>query len=156
MNRLATLLATGFGIGWIPRAPGTAASFIALPFGWWLAFLGDWMGLFAGTVAATLIGIWATNRHGKRVQRHDPSECVIDEVAGQWCALLPLASTGRLASPAALVAAFVLFRFFDLVKPWPIAPLERLPGGIGVMMDDIAAGMISAALVGGAIYAGWI
>lgn len=156
MTRLASLLATAFGIGSFPKAPGTAASLVALPFGWVLIVFGNAAIFLASVLVVSVVGVWAADRHGKNVGLLDPSDCVIDEVAGQWLALLPLMLTAHINSPLALALAFLLFRFFDIVKPWPIAPLERLPGGIGVMADDIAAGLVSAAILAGAIYANWI
>ena len=137
-------LATCFGIGWTPLAPGTAASLAALPFGFLLVLLG-WQMVVLFAVAATLAGIWACGAYAKTTAILDPSECVLDEVAGQWIALLPIA----VAAPDPLawgpyVAGFLLFRVFDMWKPWPVAQFERLPGGLGIMMDDVAAGVLAA------------
>lgn len=156
MTRPASLLATAFGIGSFPKAPGTAASLVALPIGWTLIVFGNAAIFLAATLIVGVVGVWAAEHHGKNVGLLDPSDCVIDEVAGQWFALLPLILTAHINSPIALALAFLLFRFFDIVKPWPISALERLPGGIGVMADDIAAGLVSAAILAGAIYANWI
>jgi phosphatidylglycerophosphatase A len=154
--RIASLIATCCGIGRLPYAPGTWASLAALPTGWWLAVLGDWYALFGAAIAATLVGIVAGAAHARASGLHDPSDCVIDELAGQWFALVPLAAAGRLGSPIAVLLAFALFRFLDIVKPWPIARLEHLPGGYGIMADDVAAGVIASAVLGGAIAQGWI
>jgi phosphatidylglycerophosphatase A len=150
MTPFSTRLATCFGIGWIPVAPGTFASAAALPFGWALARMG-WQGVAAGAVAATLVGIWACGKHARKVGIYDPSECVIDEVAGQWFALLPIAVMARSNDWLPYVIAFLLFRLFDITKPWPISAGERLPGGLGVMMDDVLAGLVSALLLYGAL-----
>ena len=136
-------LATCFAIGWIPLAPGTAASLAALPFGLALVLLG-WQALAAFALLTTLLGIWACGTYAKKIGVNDPSECVIDEVAGQWIALLPIA----VAAPDVLawrpyIAGFLLFRLFDMWKPWPVAQFERLPGGLGIMMDDVAAGLLA-------------
>jgi phosphatidylglycerophosphatase A len=150
MTPVSTWLATCFGIGWIPVAPGTFASAAALPFGWALVTKG-WQGVTAGAVAATIIGIWACGRHARKVHVHDPSECVLDEVAGQWFALLPIAVMARGSDWWLYLIAFLLFRLFDITKPWPISAGERLPGGLGVMMDDVLAGLASALLLYGAL-----
>ena len=81
--------------------------------------------------------------------RSDPSECVIDEVAGQWLALFPIALGANVFAWRPYVAAFLLFRALDMLKPWPIGEFERLPGGLGIMMDDVAAGIVAAAVLYG-------
>lgn len=157
MNGVARVLATGFGIGRIPFAPGTAASVAALPFGIWIVFMGgNWLALAGFAVVFFLLGVWACGVHARALGLKDPGECVLDEIAGQLVALTPLIPTGRMLSPGALLLAFVLFRFFDIVKPWPISRLERLPGGLGIMADDMLAGAVSAGLVWLAAYENWI
>jgi phosphatidylglycerophosphatase A len=146
MTAFSTRLATCFGIGEIPFAPGTFASAAALPLGWALARMG-WQGVVAGAIAATIGGIWACDRHARKVGVHDPSECVIDEVAGQWFALAPIAMVARSGDWWLYALAFLLFRLFDITKPWPISAGERLPGGLGVMMDDVLAGFAAGLLL---------
>ena len=155
-SRLASLLATFFGIGHLPWAPGTWASLVALPIAWTFAIFGGWPAVLGAAVILTGLGIWACGRHARMVGLKDPSECVIDEVAGQFFALVPLAATGRLASLLPLIVALLLFRFFDIAKPWPIARLEHLPGGFGVMADDVLAGLFAAILVWVAATQNWI
>ena len=155
MTAFSTRLATCFGIGWIPAAPGTFASAAALPFGWALARMG-WLAVAAGAIAATLIGLWACEKHGRDVGLHDPSECVIDEVAGQWFALVPIAYMARASDWWLYAIAFVLFRLFDITKPWPISQAERLAGGLGVMMDDVLAGLAAAVLLYAVMAIGWV
>jgi phosphatidylglycerophosphatase A len=145
----STRLATCFGIGWSPLASGTVASAAALPLGWLLVRFG-WPAVLIGALLATLTGIWACGAHALRVGLYDPSECVLDEVAGQWFALLPIAVQARGGDWLPYVIAFFLFRLFDIWKPWPVSALERLPGGLGIMMDDVLAGLIAAALLYGA------
>jgi phosphatidylglycerophosphatase A len=151
VTRLAILLATCFGIGRIPGAPGTAASLAALPLACWLGFVGGWPALLGAAIAATLIGIWACGLYAMHAGLKDPSPCVLDEVAGQWLTLLPLALYGELLSVVPLLLAFALFRFFDILKPFPIARLEGLPGGLGVMADDILAGLMGAGVLWAAL-----
>lgn len=155
MNRIAATIATVFGIGLLPIS-GTAASAAALPFGWLLAYLTGWQGLLIAAVTATVLGIWACGTHAKAIGIEDPSECVMDEVAGQWFALLPMGIWLDAFGWRALLGSFVLFRFFDILKPWPIYKMERWHGGIGIMADDVAAGLISAVLLLIAMKMGWL
>lgn len=148
---MASLLATVFGIGRAPVAPGTLASLIALPFAWLILWkLGPLM-LLAASLIAYGAGIWATDIYAKRIGGDDPSECVIDEVAGQWlaCAFAPLSLLG-------FTIAFALFRLLDITKLWPVSLGERLPGGWGIMTDDMIAGAIVAAVIAAARWQGLI
>ena len=156
MDRLAASLATCFGLGRVPFAPGTAASAVALPIGWAIALFGGWETLLLFSAVLSVLGIWACGSHARARGVHDPSECVIDEVAGQWIALIGVAMTGRLGDPGAPALAFVLFRFFDITKLWPISRAERLPGGTGIMADDLLAGVFAALLVVLAAGLNWI
>jgi phosphatidylglycerophosphatase A len=142
MNRLSTLIATLGGLGRVPFAPGTVASLTALPFAWLLAYYGGNRLLLVATLAASLLGLWACDAYARGKNAVDPSECVADELAGQWltCAFAPLSLGG-------LLAAFLLFRLFDILKPWPIPLLERYEGGLGIMADDIAAAVMAGLLV---------
>lgn len=139
----AVLLATWFGAGLIRPAPGTWGTLAALPFAWGLWALGGVPGLLAGTGLAFAVGIWAAGRHGALTGRHDDGAVVIDEVAGMWLTLAFV--------PATLswwIAAFLAFRLFDIVKPWPIAWADRrVKGGVGVMLDDILAALMAGALL---------
>jgi phosphatidylglycerophosphatase A len=155
MPSFSTLLATCFGIGRIPVAPGTFASAAALPLAWVLARMG-WQSLVAGAVIATIVGIWACDRYARKAGVHDPSECVIDEVAGQWFALAPIAIMARANDWWLYLLSFLLFRFFDITKFWPMSATERLPGGLGIMMDDVLAGFIAALLLYADIAMRWI
>lgn len=147
----STIVATVFGVGYAPIAPGTVASLVALPAAALiLGALGP-IALLAASLAAFLIGVAATGRHAERVGTEDPSECVIDEVAGQWlaCAAAPLSLAG-------FALAFLLFRLFDITKLWPVSLGERLPRGWGIMTDDMIAGFLAGALVAGARWQGLI
>jgi phosphatidylglycerophosphatase A len=135
MNRLAVMVATAGGAGYTPVAPGTAGSVVGVA-----AYLltRHWPPLVqvALVAAVTLAGIWASHRAERHFGREDPGEVVIDEVAGQW---LTLCLTGVGLSGALL--GFIAFRAFDIAKPWPVRRLEDLPGGVGIMADDLMAGV---------------
>jgi len=159
--RAARLIATVGGLGdWLP-APGTTAGSLPATLIWSVLALvlgGPWQlaaVTIALTVAATAVGVWAAGLEGARRRIDDPGPVVIDEVAGQWlCFLvaLPLAALGGVRDVALFAGCgFLLFRAFDVVKPWPVRPLERLPGGIGIVADDLAAG----ALAGLFLALGW-
>ncbi len=137
---VARLVASGGGAGFLPRAPGTWGSLVALLGGCGLLALGGRSALAAGAALATGAGLWAIPRAGGQA---DPGWVVIDEVAGMWVAMLPLSRP----SPAPVLAAFALFRLFDIVKPGPIARLDRVPGRVGVMGDDLAAGALAAGVL---------
>lgn len=148
---LATLLATWFGVGYLRPASGTWASLIALPFAWLILWKLGPLALVAASLIAYAVGVWSTGVYEARNGIEDPSECVIDEVAGQWlaCAAAPL-------SPIAFVAAFALFRIFDVTKLWPVSLGEELPRGWGIMTDDMIAGAMAAVLVAAAHWQGLV
>lgn len=142
----AYILATWFWIGRIPFAPGTWGSLAALPFAWLIA---DTLGPLALLAAAALlfpIGCWASAAYAEGIGRKDPGSAVIDEVVGQWMVLAVLPLDGW-----AYLMGFLLFRLFDVVKPWPVSVADRkLTGGFGIMADDVLAGlygMMAAALI---------
>ena len=142
----ASLIATGFGVGHIPIASGSWASLATLPVGWIIAekFGSLWLALAA--VAALLAGLWASALYCRASREKDPSRVVIDEIAGQWLALVPIATP----DPVSYAIAFFVFRLFDIVKPWPANWCDRsLSGAPGVMLDDIVAGFYAAAVMYG-------
>jgi phosphatidylglycerophosphatase A len=140
----STLLATWFGAGLLPRAPGTWGSLAALPFGVGLYWLSGPLGLAAASLGVFLIGLWAAQSYERTAAVKDPGAIVIDEVAGQWLTLIPAG-----LNPWAVLLAFLLFRLFDVIKPWPISWADRhLKGSFGVMADDI----IAAAYAGPILY----
>lgn len=145
--KVSTIVASVFGIGYAPVASGTVMSVIAIPFAIWIARAGGGPLLLLASLIAFAIGIWACGDHVRATGRADPSECVIDELAGQWlaCAGISFGLGAGSASEFALV--FLLFRLFDILKPWPISAAEKLPGGFGVMADDMLAGL-AAAIIG--------
>ena len=137
-------MATFFGTGWLRPGPGTYASVAAMLL-WigaarWLHPSGLALGVGAAVaaLAATLIGIPAATIAARESGREDPGFVVIDEVAGQWIALI-----GGRADWKHAVIARLLFRLFDMWKPWPIGKLEALPEGTGIVLDDLAAGVLA-------------
>ncbi|MGH7354407.1 MAG: phosphatidylglycerophosphatase A family protein [Candidatus Rokuibacteriota bacterium] len=134
MTRLALLIATAGGAGWAPLAPGTVGSALTA-LGLWLAPPSR-TGRAVFLVTVTALGIWAADRVERTLGRKDPGAIVIDEVAGMTLAVLPFPSTWPV-----LAAGFVLFRIFDIWKPFPANDAQRLSGGLGVMADDLVAGL---------------
>jgi phosphatidylglycerophosphatase A len=137
----AVLLATWFGAGLLPVAPGSWASLSAVPCAALLIWLGGPALLLAAGAALFVVGMWAADAYMAAVQVHDPPAIVIDEVAGQWVtlALLPL-------DPLVYALGFVLFRVLDVLKPWPANFIDRaVTGGFGVMLDDVVAGVYAGA-----------
>ncbi|MEC8145293.1 MAG: phosphatidylglycerophosphatase A [Pseudomonadota bacterium] len=134
-------LATLGPVGRIRPAPGTWGSLAALLPAAGMAMAGDWL-LEIGVVVACIIGVKAAEIYEAHSGKKDASEVVIDELAGQWIALLVVPFDWRW-----WVTAFLLFRLFDIAKPGPVKMAERLPGGIGVMADDVVAGVLVAALL---------
>jgi phosphatidylglycerophosphatase A len=135
-------ISTLFGIGHAPRAPGTIASAVALPIAGLIAWSGGRAVLMLAAVLALAIGAWASELYVSHTKASDPCECVVDELAGQWiaCAFAPLSLAGY-------ALAFVLFRLFDIWKPWPVRQAEHLHGGLGIMADDVVAALIAGAIL---------
>jgi phosphatidylglycerophosphatase A len=140
VQRLALLVATAGGVGYAPVAPGTVASAVTVS-ALWLAAPSR-PALVAFVLAVAAVGTWAGQEAERLLGRKDPGLIVIDEVAGMALAALALPPTA-----AALLVAFVCFRVFDVVKPYPANALQRLHGGVGVMADDLVAGFYAAAVV---------
>ena len=141
LDAAAKLVATGLGSGYSPVAPGTAGSLVGLLLFLPLAGRAFWIQL-AAVVAVTILGVLAGGRLATMLGAKDPGMVVVDEVAGQWITFLALPMT-----PVTAVAGFLLFRVMDILKPWPARALERLPGGLGIMADDVAAGIYAHLLL---------
>ena len=141
MNAVAWIVATVGGVGYAPIASGTVASLVAAAI--WYAL--PWNGTvqWVACAAAALVGLWASGRIASRLKDDDPSIVVIDEVAGMWISLAALPRTWPV-----IMTGFLLFRFFDIGKFPPMKQLEHLHGGWGIMLDDVAAGLISRAALG--------
>ena len=139
MSRLlgtgARLLATGFGAGYSPVAPGTAGSAVGLLLFWPLASL-PWPGQIVACAVVFALGVYASTRLARELGRKDPGLAVVDEIVGMWVTLV-----GLPFGLATALVGFALFRVMDVVKPWPARALEGLPDGWGIMADDIAAGV---------------
>ena len=141
-SRTAWLIATFFGIGHVPVASGTVATLATVPL-----YLGGW---YAGghvvvlllAVFVTGVGIAAAGSMERRLGYHDPSEVVVDEVAGFLVTMLYVAPT-----PLTVTAGFFLFRGLDILKPWPASAAEKLRGGWGIMADDLVCGGIANILI---------
>lgn len=166
MNRtVATMIAT-CGVGMSPVAPGTAGSLFAVGAGYLIVDRFGWLECFIAFILATIIGTWATAVYQRNhPDRPDPKEVVIDEVAGQWLTLLCpilLLHLGTWIQMGTLhvialerdwvatyfIVAFILFRLFDILKPWPISFIDRrMKNAVGVMLDDIFAGVMAGVLL---------
>ena len=154
MSRASHLIATFGHVGHLRPAPGTWGSLAALPVAGALYMLGG-VPLFCAAIAVAFAsGWWATALETKGKDDHDPSEIVIDEVVGQWIALLPVmigashSGAGLLALWPGWLTAFVAFRLFDITKPGPVGWADRQHGPLGVMLDDVIAGIMAALMVG--------
>lgn len=148
---MTRLLATWFYTGLLPVVPGTWGSAAALPFAVVLHALGSFPLLLLATVFVFFTGWWATTVETRGKENHDPGEIVIDEVAGQWLTLMPLSyvlwshgSAVTILPWPGLVGGFILFRLFDILKPWPVSWADRKSTPFGVMFDDILAGIYAA------------
>lgn len=158
--RLALFLATGFGLGYLPIAPGSWGSLGGVALAWGLAKLPiarrgvnlAWEGrdfpfyfsfLVAVILATAILGVWAAGRAARHFGKEDPGPVVIDEISGQLATFIGL---GLLLRPnwKYLLAGFILFRAFDIWKPFPARQAESLPGGWGIMADDWVAGIYAA------------
>ena len=151
--------ATWFGSGFMRPAPGTWGSLAALPFGLLIIAFGNVYVLLALTLVITILGYISAKYFERDSGIHDSKMIVIDEVAGQWLTLTPIILMVNLEAPYFpfyIILAFVLFRVFDITKPWPVSFFDKkVPGAAGVMGDDIVAGLYAALLLTGCIaYAG--
>jgi phosphatidylglycerophosphatase A len=143
---MSWVIATFFGVGYLRPGPGTYASAITVILWWAAGRVIPWVWGFPFSIliatAVTLIGIPPSSVVARESGRKDPGFVVIDEVAGQMIALIGLPVHWKY-----LLAGFILFRSFDIAKPFPLRRLEKLPGGTGIMMDDVGAGLYALALL---------
>ncbi len=151
MKAVAFTLATWFGCGYFPWGPGTVGSLAALTIAIEVQIhLGGTRQFLLGVTLMLLMpSVWAATRTALASGNRDPGKVVVDEVLGQWVTLMGATAY----TPVSFVAAFVLFRLFDIWKPGPIRRLEQLPGGYGIVADDLGAGLLGALIlyVGGAL-----
>ena len=150
MIKLARVIATWFGCGYAPKAPGTAGSLAALVLAWLLhRYTGLQWGAFVWLAWLLFpIGVWAADVTAKSTGLKDPQIVVVDEVVGQWMTLAGAVTLNW----KSWLAGFVLFRVFDMWKPFPVRRLENLPGGLGIVADDVMAGIYGALVL---FAAGW-
>ena len=141
MDYAALAIAT-WGVGYLPVAPGTFGSLVGIGV---FVLLKWWLVQVIALVVITLAGIWAASRVERILGSKDPGKVVVDEVAGQMIALLPLSllALGKLW----IIVSFILFRLFDIFKPYPARRFEALRGGLGIMADDLVAGFYGAVIV---------
>jgi phosphatidylglycerophosphatase A len=152
-STLARVVATVGGLGDLLPAPGTTAGSLPAALLWWVMCIAVPTSSFRiiltgiGLAVAVVIGTWAADSEARRRRGTDPGPVVVDEVAGQWLtfliALLFLPEAYSAPVVVLAVAGFFIFRFFDIFKPWPIRKLESYPGGFGIMVDDLGAGLYS-------------
>ena len=140
--KAAKLIATWFGCGHAPAGPGTAGSLAALAIAWLLVRCAGWQPLWFVplVLVATAPAIWAADVTARALNLKDPGVVVVDEVVGQWLAL----AGARPLNVKSWLGAFILFRLFDIWKPVPVRNLEKLPGGAGIVADDLMAGLYAA------------
>lgn len=159
---LPRFIATSFGAGYWPYGPGTAGAVVGLILWLPLSLTGHVTGTFLATlgliVVFTALGIWSAGI-AERYWGPDPSRVVMDETVGQWIAMLPLSVFAAQPCPLAsggfwlwAVVSLLLFRFFDIVKPLGVRKMEDLPGGTGIMADDILAGIYSVVILALGMY----
>lgn len=141
-SRAANLISTWFGCGYSPYGPGTAGSLAAVAIAWVLVRYAGWHTIWLAplAIAGTGPGIWAAGVTAREMRVKDPQRVVVDEVLGQWLALSVAGPLNYRSWPV----AFLLFRLFDIWKPPPVRQLERLPGGTGIVADDLMAGFYAA------------
>lgn len=141
MDYVALAIAT-WGVGYIPLAPGTFGSLVGVGI---FLLLKSWVVQLVAILLITWAGIWAASRVERILGLKDPGKVVVDEVAGQVIALLPLSvfALGKVW----IIVSFILFRLFDIFKPYPARRFEALRSGLGIMADDLVAGFYAAVIV---------
>jgi phosphatidylglycerophosphatase A len=145
---LALFIATGLGLGYLPKAPGTFGSLLGIALALAASFSLSFLPLLIALILVVAVaGVWAAGRAAVHFGKKDPQIVVVDEVAGQLITFLAIAGVSGPVHWKYLVAGFLLFRLFDIWKPFPIRRAESLPGGLGIMADDWLAGIYAAVLL---------
>lgn len=145
-------LALGFGSGLAPFMPGTFGTLAALPLVWLFSVGLSFTSYLAITLIFSVAGIWICGKTAQDMQVHDDSSIVWDEVVGMLITMLAVPLSWQ-----SLLLGFALFRLFDIVKPWPISYLDKnLHGGLGIMFDDIVAGLAALGCMQLILYLGWL
>jgi phosphatidylglycerophosphatase A len=154
VNRFAYNIATVLGLGDRLPAPGTTAGSLPAIVGWWIAMVmlpdrpARLTATLTGFAVVFVVGVWVSALEARRRGADDPGPVVIDEVAGQWLTVVPALVLIEAPTPGQLglaaAAGFLLFRVFDVAKPWPVRRFEAVPGGLGIMVDDVAAAVLAA------------
>ncbi|MEM9717443.1 MAG: phosphatidylglycerophosphatase A [Pseudomonadota bacterium] len=162
---MTRIITSFFGSGFLPIAPGSWGSLAAIPFAIVIYALGGFLALVAATIVVFAVGLWAVQQRTAGMADPDLSEIVIDEVVGQGIALFSLAGgLWWLRSEViwlpwpGLIFGFVFFRLFDILKPYPCNKLDQLKTPLGVMADDVVAGLYAAIITGvtGAVAHGYV
>ncbi len=138
------MISTWFYSGLIPLAPGTFGSIAALPFAWLIVEHAGKFGLANATLIVFVIGLWSSRLYMQVTNKTDPGEVVVDEVVGQWLVCLVIIDHNHVGQ---YLLALVAFRLFDIMKPWPITIFDNRHDAFGVMMDDVVAGAMGAAVL---------
>lgn len=150
MRYIALSISSCLGAGYVPKAPGTAGSLLALPLAWVLFHQLGWWAVVLGATSSMILGTWASHMAEAHYRVHDSPHIVIDELTGQLLTLVPVACTWP-----NLVVGFGLFRLFDTVKPWPAGWIDRkMQGALGVMLDDVVAGLYAGAVTALVVHTG--
>jgi phosphatidylglycerophosphatase A len=152
---MVKFIVTIFYVGLLPKAPGTFGSIAAILIGYWIQLFGGLPLLMFSIIVCFFSGWALTNLYlSKNSLRHDPQEIVIDEVTGQWISYLPISlyiwvfeSNISLSTWFTWVIALILFRIFDIWKPWPISWADKKHTSLGVMLDDVLAGIYAASII---------
>ena len=145
-------LALGFGSGLAPKMPGTFGTLAALPLVVLLSHYASFSVYLSVTVLVSIVGIWICGKAADDMGVHDDSSIVWDEVAGMLITMLAVPLSWQ-----TLLVGFVLFRFFDILKPWPISYLDKhVHGGFGIMIDDVLAGVFALACLHFVLFMAWL
>ena len=141
-NKLILNFCTLFNLGFVKFMPGTIGSLVSLPLGYLILKLCGLLVFILVIIALLTISYFAVSKYLTEKKSKDPKEVIIDEFIGQFIALIFIPNTAF-----ALLMAFLLFRIFDIAKPYPVNKAEKIPGAIGVLADDVVAGLMTACII---------